>query len=110
MSRSILTLLIASAALASPAVAFDAGGFASQQHQHQLLQQQTAPNNDDGYPRQQSDDMDSKAQAPEAQHMARLRTEYEWRVQRDGLRAANRWLSQEAYRLGQEAAQLVQSQ
>jgi|GEM_PF-5853164 len=45
MRLSILTLLAASAALASPVKAFDAGGFAFQQHQHQLLQQQTAPNN-----------------------------------------------------------------
>ncbi|MBB6181621.1 hypothetical protein [Pseudorhizobium flavum] len=110
MRLSILTLLAASAALASPVKAFDAGGFAFQQHQHQLLQQQTAPNNN-ARPRQQhSSDSASQVQALKAQHMKRLRPEYERRVQRDGLRSANQWLSQEAYRLGQEAGQMVRSQ
>lgn len=109
MRRPILTLLAAWAVLASPVRAFDAGGFAFQQHQHQLLQQQTAPNNDAGPPQQQSDDTSSQIQALKAQYMERLRPEYERRVKRDGLDAANQWLSQEAYRLGHKAAQVVQS-
>lgn len=44
--RPVLIVLIASAALTAPVIAFDAGGFALQQHQHQLLRQQIAPNND----------------------------------------------------------------
>lgn len=106
--HSTLSLLAASVALASPAMAFDAGGFAFQQHQHQLLQQQTAPNNIAGDPQQPADDRAAQVQALKAQYMEQLRPEYERRVQRDGLSAANKWLSQEAYRLGQKAAEMVQ--
>lgn len=109
MRHPIVILLAASAALTSPALAFDAGGFAFQQHQHQLLQQQTAPNNNAGHPQQQqSDDRASQVEALKAQYMERLRPEYERRVKSHGQSAASQWLSQEAYRLGQKAAQMVQ--
>jgi hypothetical protein len=101
----ILVVLAASAALTSPGGAFDAGGFAFQQHQHQLLQQQTAPTNDAWHPQKQSDET-SQVQARKARSMKQLRAEYERRVKRDGLTAANQWLSREAYRLGQMAAEM----
>lgn len=105
MSRLSCSMLVAFGGLIAPATAFDAGGFALQQHQHQLLRQQTAPNNvtdNTPGPRTQSD---SRLRALQEEHMQRLRPEYERRVHRDGEQAANRWLRQEAYRLGQEAAQ-----
>lgn len=108
MRRPKLSLLAASIALASPAMAFDAGGFAFQQHQHQLLQQQTAPNNIAGPPQQPADDRAAQVQALKAQYMEQLRLEYERRGQRDGLSAANKWLSQIAHRIGQKAAGMVQ--
>ena len=108
MRCPILALLAASVALASPAMAFDAGGFAFQQHQHQLLQQQTASNNITGHPQQPADSRAAKVQALKAQYMEQLRPEYEGRVQRDGLSAANEWLRQEAYRIGKKVAEIVQ--
>ena len=106
MRRLILAVLAASASLTSAGGAFDAGGFAFQQHQNQLLQQQTAPNNEAWHRRQQSGD-NSHVPVLNAQSMEQLRDEYERRVNRDGLTAANQWLSREAYRLGQEAAEML---
>ena len=56
--------------------------------------------------REQSGD-NSHVPVLNAQSMEQLRDEYERRVNRDGLTAANQWLSREAYRLGQEAAEML---
>lgn len=109
MRRLAPIALVASAALTTPVMAFDAGGFAQRQHQHQLLRQQTAPNNPAARPPKPQGDKEARIRALQAQHMERLRPKYERRVQRDGRQAADRWLRQEAYRLGREAARTVQS-
>lgn len=98
-------IVICSACFALPfaALAFDAGGFAMQQHQHQLLRQQTAPNN--GYqPRAKNYGPRAGAVDMRAQYKRVLRPEYDRRVQQYGVRAANSWLREQAYRLGQRSA------
>ena len=94
MSRISSSIFALFACVAMPAMGFDAGGFALQQHQHQLLEQQTAPNND----------RSERLQEIGTQTMRNLHAEYEERVKRDGREAAELWLIAEAYRLGQEAA------
>jgi hypothetical protein len=106
--RKLTAIAITWATLSLPAFAFDAGGFALQQHQHQLLQQQTAPNNFE-----EPDSVGAGAETYDSlrtRYMNQLRPEYELRVRRDGLEAANRWLKEEAGRLGREAARILQSQ
>ncbi len=107
--RKSIAIAITWAAVSLPAVAFDAGGFALQQHQHQLLQQQTAPNNSeesDGAGAGRAETYDSLR----TRFMNQLRPEYEMRVRRDGPEAALIWLKKEAGRLGRAAARILQSQ
>lgn len=94
---------------AGAASAFDAGGFALQQHQHQLLRQQTAPNNDPeerpsrpGARKKQQ--MQAEIRALQAQHKRELLPEYKRRVKAQGKQAADAWLRREAERRGREAA------
>ncbi|MFD2649352.1 hypothetical protein ACFSX5_16320 [Devosia albogilva] len=108
--RKSIAIAITWAAVSLPAVAFDAGGFALQQHQHQLLQQQTAPNNSE-----ESDGAGAGVGAEtydslRTRYMKQLQPEYEMRVRRDGPEAAQAWLKREAGRLGREAAGILQSQ
>lgn len=110
MYTKLWSLLAISVSLTIPALAFDAGGFALQQHQHQLLQQQTAPNNVTGNTAGHPSTPRGVLQAIPAEQMQRLRAEYELRVRRDGQQAADGWLSQQAYRLGQEAARKMKEQ
>lgn len=86
----------------------DAGNQAMIMHQGNLLQQQTAPNNENSNVRKR------KTSAPDAgcsitQARERLRPEYQRRVRADGQQAANAWLRQEAAALGRQAGQHAQA-
>ncbi|MCK8780014.1 hypothetical protein M0654_08455 [Rhizobium sp. NTR19] len=108
MYLRIVAAVAASALLSSPASGFDAGGFAMQQHQHQLMRQQSTPNNSKEQPRARRYSSQEKSlRGRLLQRKQRLRIEYEQRVRRDGRPSADRWLKKEATRLGREAGRAV---
>jgi hypothetical protein len=85
----------------------DAGQQHMLMHQGDLLEQQTAPNNE---PSDTRDKPKPNADTPDpecsmAQQRERLRPEYERRVRAEGRQAANAWLRREAAALGRQAAQ-----
>lgn len=102
-----LSLILGSAALSSTAgqtqdPLIDAGGQAMIMHQGDLLEQQTAPNNDSPTPSKRVSRATSTG-CSLARDRERLRPEYERRVRAEGRQAANAWLQQEATALGRQA-------
>lgn len=80
----------------------DAGQQAMIMHQGDLLEQQTAPNNDSrAVPKRTAPA--ASAGCSVGQDRERLRPEYERRVRMDGQQAANAWLRREATALGRQA-------
>lgn len=117
MRRIAFIPLIGSCLLAAPAAAqFNAGGFAIQQHQHDLMRQQSAPNNEPRRAESAPTDMDESLRqemeaeilAIQEQHRLQMEPEYHRRAQRDGQQSADAWAAQEAQRLGAEAARYLQ--
>ncbi len=86
----------------------DAGQQAMIMHQGDLLEQQTAPNNDSRAVPKRSERAASKG-CNLAQERERLRPEYERRVWAHGQQAANAWLWQEAAALGHRAGMRAKS-
>jgi hypothetical protein len=111
MQRKWLTATIATGAmLILPAGAqaqapwIDAGNQAMIMHNGNLLEQQTAPNNETSNVRKRKSSVPN-ASCSIAQDRERLRPEYHRRVRADGQAAANAWLRREAAALGRAAGQ-----
>lgn len=102
----VIVIAAAMAGMTGAASAIDAGGFALQQHQHQLLRQQTAPDNGGGTGRGSNirkQQMQSEIKALQARHRRELLPEYKRRVKLHGQQAADAWLRKESARRGREA-------
>lgn len=108
-----LMLLLAATSLWSAEAAgqeplIDAGRQAMIMHYNNLLEQQTAPNNDDTAKRRAGSKRDQQSASlgcSIAEEREKLRPEYERRVRADGQQAANAWLREEAAALGRQAAE-----
>lgn len=107
----LITTVLATLAMTGGAFAIDAGGFAFQQHYHQLLQQQTAPNNIGPSKKRKiapraakQQQMQAEIAALHAKHRRELEPEYNRRVHMHGKRAADTWLRKEAERRGRQTA------
>lgn len=113
---SIAPLVAAAAALAAPAAGqeplIDAGGQAMLMHQGDLLEQQTAPNNDHTG-RRRPPSADRRETAGSAcsidAERDRLRPEYERRARTLGRPAADAWLRRQAAELGRSAGERVKA-
>jgi uncharacterized protein HemX len=101
------------ALMAPAALAFDAGGFAFQQHQHSLQRQQAGVDDDPAaeaggtLPAGTQEAMLREMEQLKEQARAELRPEYERRVAADGQEAANQWLTAEARARGEQAGRYL---
>lgn len=114
MRTRILAIVLLGPIAALPSLAhaqqpwFDAGNQAMIMHNGDLLEQQTAPDQDAGTeqedrrPREASSVAGSSCDVEEEK--ARLRLEYDRRVEAEGEGAARTWLRQAANELGRRAA------
>ena len=116
LDRYLLAGVAGLIGLAVPASAqmpwFDAGNQAMIQHQGDLLEQQTAPNNGGTSaerPRAPSGNAATLLAACQARAKAQLRPEYDRRLKAQGQAAADAWLRQAASSAGRWAGERVKA-
>ena len=117
LDRYLLAGVAGLIGLAAPASAqmpwFDAGNQAMIQHQGDLLEQQTAPDNGGGTsaerPKAASGAAANLLAACQARAKAQLRPEYDKRLKAQGQAAADAWLRQAASAAGRWAGERVKA-